>query len=403
MSDVARVEWPRNRSAPLAWLVNESAGERFVESVFAQLCNRLLAEGLPLDRATMQLRTLHPQFMGARMLWRPGLDEAEVRFLNFDFVDNAAFINSPIRALWEGADGIRKRLDLKLENQPDEYGIYTDLRAEGFTDYVALAMQFTDGRRHASTWATKRPGGFTTADLVAIDDLLPVLAMTAEIRLNRRIARTLLNTYVGEHAGSRILAGDIRRGSGSTVRAAIWNSDLRGFTQISETWPRDDVISWLNEYFDVMAGPVQENGGEILKFIGDGMLAVFPLEGEGACFRALNAALQARKGMLALNERRREQGTFELGFGLALHVGDVMYGNVGTKERLDFTVIGPAVNVAARLQEVAKILKRQLVISAPFAYLCGCSADFLAPLGAFPLRGVGEPLEVFGITAERSA
>jgi adenylate cyclase len=393
--------WPTRLSAALDWLVRETQGQPFLDNLYAEFCERLRDEGLPLDRATMHLRTLHPQFMGARLLWRPGMKEAELATVGHTMFDDPRFLNSPIHALYEGADGIRQRLDLQSSGEGEEYGIYADLRAEGMTDYMALPMQFTDGKRHAATWATRQPGGFATADLVEINDVLPVLAMAVEIRLNRRITKNLLNTYVGRHAGERILSGEIHRGSGATVRAAIWNCDLRGFTWISEHWPRDDVIGWLNEYFDVMAAPVERHGGEILKFVGDGMLAIFRLEEPEACWHALGAAVEARKGMAELNARRRERGTFELGFGVALHVGDVMYGNIGTSSRLDFTVIGPAVNVASRLQTLTKELRRQVLLSAPFAYLCGCSAEFLAPLGQFPLRGVEAPMEVFGLVEER--
>lgn len=393
--------WPARRSATLDWLLGETREQPFLDNLFAELCRRLRAEGLPLERATMHLRTLHPQFQGARVLWRPELAEAELNLLEHGIFDDPRFMNSPVRALYEGAEGFRQRLDLPLDSGMPEYAIYADLREQGYTDYVALPMQFTDGRRHATSWSTRRPGGFSTADLVEINDILAVFQLAVEIRSNRRITKNLLNTYVGEHAGARILSGEIRRGSGATVRAAIWNCDLRGFTRISEQWPRDEVITWLNEYFDVMAAPVSKFGGEILKFVGDGMLAVFPLEDPEACNRALRAAVAAREGMLELNRRRIARGSFELGYGVALHVGEVMYGNIGTATRLDFTVIGPAVNVASRMQTLAKELRRQVVLSAPFAFQCGCSADVLTTLGRFPLRGVDEPLEVFGLSAER--
>lgn len=393
--------WPARRSATLDWLLGETREQPFLDNLFAELCRRLRAEGLPLERATMHLRTLHPQFQGARVLWRPELAEAELNLLEHGIFDDPRFMNSPVRALYEGAEGFRQRLDLPLDSGMPEYAIYADLREQGYTDYVALPMQFTDGRRHATSWSTRRPGGFSTADLVEINDILAVFQLAVEIRANRRITKNLLNTYVGEHAGARILSGEIRRGSGATVRAAIWNCDLRGFTRISEQWPRDEVITWLNEYFDVMAAPVSKFGGEILKFVGDGMLAIFPLEDPEACNRALRAAVAAREGMLELNRRRIARGSFELGYGVALHVGEVMYGNIGTATRLDFTVIGPAVNVASRMQTLAKELRRQVVLSAPFAFQCGCSADVLTTLGRFPLRGVDEPLEVFGLSAER--
>ncbi|MGD9509549.1 MAG: adenylate/guanylate cyclase domain-containing protein [Geminicoccaceae bacterium] len=393
--------WPSRRSAALDWLVNETRDQPFLDNLFAELCQRLRAEGVPLERATMHLRTLHPQFQGARVLWRPDLPEAKLDLLEYGIMDDPRFVNSPVRALYEGAEGFRQRLDLPADIGTLEYAIYADLREQGYTDYVALPMQFTDGRRHATSWSTRRPGGFSTADLVQVNEILPVLQLAVEIRANRRVTKNLLNTYVGEHAGGRILSGEIRRGSGATVRAAIWNCDLRGFTRISEQWPRDEVITWLNEYFDVMAAPVEKFGGEILKFVGDGMLAIFRLENPEACNKALQAAVAARLGMKELNQRRIARGSFELGFGVALHVGDVMYGNIGTATRLDFTVIGPAVNVASRMQTLTKELRRQVLLSAPFAFQCGCSADVLQTLGKFPLRGVDEPLEIFGLSVER--
>ncbi len=398
-ADAIGDSWPALRSASLDWLMRDSVRYPYLDDLLVGLCQHLAEDGLPLARATLHLRTLHPQFMGARILWRPGLEKAELTFVGYDVLDDPRFHNSPIRALYEGAEGIRQRLDTS-DLGPDAFGIYAELQAEGYTDYVALPLVATDGRRHASTGATTRPGGFTTAHLVLLSDLLPALSMAAEIRLNRRITKNLLNTYVGERAGERVLAGDITRGSGSTIRAAIWNCDLRSFTSISEHWPRDDVISSLNDYFDAMGAPVQQAGGEILKFIGDGMLAIFPLEEDGACVRALEAAHLARRAMAELNARRAEQGAETLGYGLALHLGDVMYGNIGTQTRLDFTVIGPAVNTAARLEGLTKVLKRHVLISSTFAYACACSPDMLELLGTYPLRGVGEPLGVFGLVGE---
>jgi|DewCreStandDraft_4_1066084.scaffolds.fasta_scaffold00417_46 adenylate cyclase len=391
-----RGRWPTRRLLALDWLVLESGRERFLERLFATLCSKLLEDGLPIGRSTLHLRTLHPQFFGARLVWRPGMEEAEIGFFGHHTISERRFLDSPVRALYEGAEAIHQRLDLEAP-APREYPVYAELRAEGMTDYVAMPMTFTDGSRHACTWATKRPGGFRPADLAALGELLPALAMVTEIRLSRRIARNLLDAYVGRHAGARILAGEIRRGSGATVRAAIWQSDLRDFTTIVESLPRDAVIECLNGFFECMGAPVEAQGGEILKFVGDGMLAIFPLEAEAACHRALRAAVEARRGLARLNAERRGRGQEPLRFALALHVGDVMYGNIGTPTRLDFTVIGPAVNVAARLQQLAKELDRDVVLSGPFAAMCACDAEFLEPLGRFPLRGVPEPVEVLAL------
>jgi len=296
--------WPQRRLLALDWLVLESGRERFVERLFAGLCARLLEDGLPIARSTLHVRTLHPQFFGARLLWRPGMEEAEITFLDHDAITDRRFLDSPVRALYEGAEAIHQRLDLPTA-APREYPVYAELRAEGMTDYVAMPMTFTDGTRHACTWATTRPGGFRAADLAALGELLPALAMATEIRLSRRIACNLLDAYVGRHAGARILAGEIRRGSGATVRAAIWQCDLRDFTTIVERLARDEVIACLNAFFDAVGAPVEARGGEILKFIGDGMLAIFPLEEEAACHRALRAAAEARRGLRGLDTERR--------------------------------------------------------------------------------------------------
>jgi adenylate cyclase len=388
--------WPARRSATLDWLVTETHRQRFVDNLFGELCNRLVADGIPLARATMHVRTLHPQFMGARMLWRPGMTEAELVLVEHGIKDMPAYANSPVRALYEGADAFRQRLDIERPNE-DGFPIYAELRAQGITDYVALPLEQTDGKRHASSWATDRPGGFSTEDLVAVSDLLPVLAMAVEIRVKNRVAKNLLNAYVGPRAGEQILSGAIVRGSGMTVHAAIWTSDLRGFTRISQLWPRDDVIALLNDYFDTMAEPVERNGGEIMKFIGDALLAIFPLDSEGSCGGALKAALEARRGMRELNRRRIGAGDEALGFGLALHVGDVMYGNIGSRNRLDFTVIGPAVNAAARLQELSKELRRNVLVSQHFVDFCPSAGLGLELLGRYGLRDIGEEMTVYAL------
>ena len=219
MTRVHTGRWPTRLSAVLDWLVRDTASQPFADNLFGEFCAHLRAEGVPVDRVTMHVRTLHPQFMGARILWRPGMAEPDLLTFEPSALEDPAFLNSPIKALYDGAEGIRQRLDTPFDPEGEAYNIYPDLRGQGYTDYVALPMQFTDGKRHATSWSTKQPGGFTTADLVEINDLLPILAMAIEIRLNRRITKNLLNAYVGEHAGERILSGDVRRGSGATVQA----------------------------------------------------------------------------------------------------------------------------------------------------------------------------------------
>ncbi len=388
-------QWPSRRSPVLDWLAAGVADQPFVDDLFGDLCRRLRAHGLPLDRATLHLRILHPQFGGATIRWTAETDEIQLTTVDREVWQSRRYLESPLRPLYEGeVDGIRTRLDLPQPEGAPVFAIYDELRALGIVDYVVLPMAFVGGTRHACTWSTKRPGGFATADLNTIADLLPVLAMAAEIRLGRRITKNLLDAYVGRRSGTRILEGQIDRGSGETLSAAIWHCDLRGFTMLSERWPRDDVIQALNAYFDTMAAPLTSRGGEILKFIGDAMLAIFPMAEPRACERALRAALEAEEGMARLNEERRAAGRAELGFGLVLHVGDVMWGNIGTRERLDFTVIGPAVNVASRLEDLSKELGRPLLVSGDFAASCACAAATLDRLGEHALRGVERRIAV---------
>jgi adenylate cyclase len=284
-----------------------------------------------------------------------------------------------------------------LERDPAlgrKHALYDEMRTQGLTDYVAWPLYHTLGKRHFVTFATDRPGGFDDAHIAGLLKLLPVLALVSEIRIKNRLARTLLETYVGSHAGELILAGATRRGSGTTVRAAIMICDLRDFTKISDNWPRDDVIDLLNGYFDAMSEPIARHGGEILKFIGDGLLAIFPLSQPSACANLLRAVAEAHRGMVALNEKNSEAGSAPLNYGIGIHVGDVMYGNIGSRTRLDFTVIGPAVNMASRLEGLTKQLGRTVLLSRAFADFVESDFD-LERVGEYSVRGFNNPIELF--------
>jgi adenylate cyclase len=249
-------------------------------------------------------------------------------------------------------------------------------------------------KRHIVTFATDRSGGFDDAHIASLLKLLPILALVSEICIKNRLARTLLETYVGPHAGEMILAGATRRGSGTTVRAAIMICDLRDFTRISDNGSRDDVIDLLNAYFDAMSGPIARHGGEILKFIGDGLLAIFPLSQPSACANLLRAVAEARQAMITLNEKSSQTGRAALNYGIGVHVGDVMYGNIGSRNRLDFTVIGPAVNMASRLETLTKQLGRTVLLSRAFADFVQGDFD-LERVGEYPVRGFSHPIELF--------
>ncbi|KWV59270.1 adenylate cyclase [Bradyrhizobium macuxiense] len=375
------------------WLTNETREQRFIDNIFAELCVRLQRADVPIKRASLHLLIQHPQWLGARILWADGTQDAAITRVDYDVRQRSEYIGSPVAEIQDGATEIREN----LERDPAlgrKHGVYDELRSKGLTDYVAWPMYHTLGKRHAVAFSTDRPGGFDDAHIAYLLRVMPILSLVSEIRMKNRMARTLLETYVGTHAGELILAGATRRGSGTTVHAAIMICDLRDFTRISDNWPRDDVIGLLNDYFDAMSEPIARHGGEILKFMGDGLLAIFPLSQPSACANLLHAVTEARQAMAALNEKSRESGGAPLNFGIGVHVGDVMYGNIGSRTRLDFTVIGPAVNMASRLETFTKQLGKTVLLSRAFADQVANDFD-LERVGEYPVRGFSDPIELF--------
>jgi len=375
------------------WLTNDTRDERFIDNIFAELCIRLQKAGIPVKRATLHVLIHHPQWLGARFVWADGMREAELMRFDYDVRGRSEYIGSPANEIQDGATELREN----LERDPllgRQHAVYDEMRAQGLTDYVAWPLYHTLGKRHIVTFATDRPGGFSETHIAGLLKLLPILALVSEIRIKNRLARTLLETYVGSHAGELILAGATRRGNGTTVHAAIMICDLRDFTRISDNWPRDDVIDLLNDYFDAISEPVARHGGEILKFMGDGLLAIFPLTQPSACANLLHAVSEARQAMAALNERNNDIGRAPMNYGIGLHVGDVMYGNIGSRTRLDFTVIGPAVNMASRLEALTKQLGKPVLLSRAFADFVERDFD-LERVGEYPVRGFSDPIELF--------
>lgn len=385
-------DWPRERRTVLDWLARETYRERFMDNILVEMSERLVMDGVPVDRVSLHFQSNHPQWRGARLLWRTGLAEAEIDLYGYEVAKSQAFLTSPLKVIHDGADELRVDLAAPVADPASEASLYPDLRAEGLTDYIAWPLDHTLGKRHVVTFATTRPGGFSDLQAGYLKDLLPVLALVSEIRLKNILARTLLRTYVGPHASEEILAGATTRGSGATISAAIMICDMRDFTTLSSLWPRDFVIDLLNGYFDALAGPIEAHGGEILKFMGDGLLAIFPLSVPTACSDLLLAIREGREAMRALNERSAADGHPQLGYGVGVHLGDVMYGNIGSRTRLDFTVIGPAVNVASRLESLTKLTGRPVLLSQAFVDHAGCG-DQVDRLGAFSLKGIEEPVQ----------
>src|SRR5216684_2660199 len=351
----------------------------------------LRAAGVDVSRITTGVPILHPQIFSFSGLWQLGKGTTE-RSYRAGPGTLATMSNSPIRIAYEGGGPVR--CDLAAPAKEGEFPILADLRREGFTDYVVHSVPFADGTHKALALATMRGGGFNSDELALFEAMIPAVAFNLEVQALRRTARTLLDTYVGQQAGGRVLEGQIQRGTGETIAAVIWLCDLRGFTNLSETLPRDALIDLLNCYFGPMCDAVAAQGGEILKFIGDAMLAIFPIRADTAatCGAALVAAERAQAALIDENRRRQDAGLARIDYGLALHVGDVLYGNIGSDTRLDFTVIGPAVNLTARIESMCRQLGRPLLLSADFVRAARISAE---SLGAFALKGVGAEQEIF--------
>lgn len=387
------VGWPSERRDILDWLVSPKSDEQFIDTLFAEMCERLVAGGVPIARGALFFDAHNPQWLGARILWQDGVEGTDLRTFDYGIEESPDYQNSP---MFEVGNGVREVRQTLYEDgvTPKRYPIYDELIRDLYTDYVAWPLNHTRGKRHAVTFATKAPGGFKPRELDYLRDLLPVLALVSEIRLKNRLVRTLLETYVGPHASEPILAGATTRGSGFTVTAAVMICDLRDFTAISDMWPRDDVIDLLNRYFDALAEPIARHGGEILKFMGDGLLAIFKLSDPNAATNLLRTITEAQQALKALNLSNGQGEAPELRHGIGVHLGDVMYGNIGSKKRLDFTAIGPAVNVASRLETLTKDLKRPVLFSRAFVDFAGRS-DLFESLGDFTLRGLREPIEVF--------
>jgi adenylate cyclase len=379
------------------WLINGARSAATPDAVMIGLCDRVIAIGIPVWRAAMFVRTLHPQIMGRRIEWRHG---AGVMFgeASFEVFDSAAFRGSPVAAVYQEVRPLRLRLD---GPEARAFPQLDNLRAEGGTDYLAFPIEFSNGKVHVGTWATRHLGGFTDPQCAALETLSAPLARVTESYALRRTAINLLDTYVGKEAGARILAGRIRRGFTETIRAAIWLSDMRGFTALADRMPPQALVELLNRYFDCQIPAILSHGGEVLKFMGDGLLAIFPLaaeaEPQSVCDAALAAAAEVRSAVAALPDWPTFAEPPGPRYGLALHIGELLYGNIGAGNRLDFTCIGPAVNLAARLQDLAASLGRTTLLSAEFARYCGPAA---VPLGKFALAGFREPQPAFGLADE---
>ncbi len=398
------------------WAVREGLRGAVAYDLFDGYCQRLVIHGAQLWRAHAAMETLHPQWNGYGYTWRRDLNAIEPEQYEHGSMEGADFLTSPLNALilrareGEANPSMRRR----LEEGPDQqdFPALKEFVATGATDYVAHLFIFGEGSDRSQgtgivySFATDRKGGFSDDDATLIDATLPALSLAMKAHAGYVIASGLLATYLGEDAGRRVHAGAVRRGSMTKLRAVVWYADIRGFTRISDAAPGPAVIDLLNDVFEVLTAALRPRGGQVLKFIGDGMLATFSFEDTdraATCRRALDAAIEAMRNLDALNAARAAAGVPAASVDLALHIGEVLYGNVGASDRLDFTVIGPAVNEVARIETLCQALGRSVLVSAEFAAAVTGGDRRLEPLGLHALRGVREPKEIFALELRAGA
>ena len=357
----------------MAWLQTEALQAQHPADLLAKLADRLLKAGLALEAMTLEIRTLHPLMAGTVFTWhRDSPAMLETPRFHDPFMPGPA----PIATLPQQA--ARKRDDRSS---------------------LILTVVFSDGNHHGLTAIAARQEGFSAGEADDLRNIAKALAAPLEVLVQKQMTGTLMTTYLGKRTAERVLSGTIRRGCSDSVHAVLWYSDLRGFTTLSENQPGDAVIALLNSHFERLVAPIKAFGGEVLKFMGDGLLAIFPVDAAGSAEQAADQAVKsiraARAGMASLNGERRGRGESALEFGVALHLGNVMYGNIGAPDRLDFTVIGRAVNLASRLEALCKPLNCPVLLSPAFENACPTT---LISLGHHRLPDITEPIEIYTLS-----
>lgn len=380
------------------WLMHEALADCELEPVVRSCCERLQAAGIPLARGYFAFAVLHPLYHAVGITWtsKNGVDAEDYPHVPGGVPEG--YRRSPQYFMSErNLDTLRIRLD--DPSVPAAYPIIADLKRDGMTDYLAFSIGFTlpGGRGMMGSWSTDAVGGFSEGDIEHLIRIQRRLAVACKVAIQARLMRNLANTYLGPITGSHVLEGQIKRGDGQSIDAAIWFSDLRNSTALAASLPRQAYIDTLNAYFDVTGGAVQAAGGEILDFVGDGLLAIFPSRSSQDCIadtcqRALAATRDAFDRQRWENQRRAEAGDQPIEFCLGLHVGEIMYGNVGIPTRLTFSAFGVAVHEVDRLVKLCKDLDEPVLASGEFARAAGDGR--WRDIGLHTLRGIDRPLQV---------
>ena len=371
------------------WLVREAWRCPTPEALTEAFSEKLIEDGVSIMRTSVMVWSLHPMIAGRNYLWERGTPGVQTRAPSYDILDDPAFENSPLRYVTMGRGGVRQHLT--VDDAEFSFPIMAELKAQGATDYVAMPMFFSDGQINVLTITSDHPEGFTTANLGHVFECSTVISRFYEVFALKENASTLLETYLGRGTGARVLNGEIRRGDGEEIDAAILFCDLRHSSRLVETSERSDYLNLLNNFFDCVAGAVNSQGGEVLKFIGDAVLAVFPAE-DGkvpACIRAVDAAREIDGSIQSIRLADSGEGA---ACAIGIAYGNVAYGNVGSSNRLDFTVIGTAANVAARLSDLGKVESQTILAEAQVA---DAMPDTMTSLGEFNLHNVSLPVRAF--------
>lgn len=381
------------------WILKEGRLEPDPVKFVAELADRINQSGLQLDRIRIGFQTIHPQLDIWAFLWSSDTGKAETWGGEHGIRASASYYGSPAEWVHQHHQTFRRRLD-QLDPEKDHNVLFEQAK-QGLIDYVMLPLDFMDGSVALLSFATKRKSGFTEPEISDLESLIGYMGPIIEIHSTRKIANTLLDTYVGHRSGTRVMNGQIQRGDSETIEAAIWFSDLRNFTAQSETMDQLQLFGWLNSYFLILSDVTRKHGGEILKFLGDGVLVIFPVDGDItpdiACTAALEAAKEAVERAKIENKERQAGKQPLIKFGLGLHFGEVFYGNVGAPDRLDFTVMGPSVNLTSRLEGVSKEVGHNVVVSREFA---AHIPDKLEPIGDYELKGVSEAQKLYTLQSE---
>lgn len=397
--------------AEIACWISE-AGLRGVDetTLMTDFCTRLVAAGLPLTRVQVFIDTLHPTYGGRVYAWHAA--KAATTVSEYAQLNDPAMVErwqrSPFYRLLEAGEATMRR-KLTVETAA-EFPVFTELFQSGMTEFIAVIDRFGadaiigDMDCVYSSWSTDAPDGFSDWQVKALRRLTPSLALAIKSDTQGRIAKTLVETYLGRDPGARVLKGSITRGISASIDAVLWFSDLHDYTRICDHARTEEIIPFLNDYAETVISAIHENGGDVLKLIGDGVLAIFTGDGrDAACRAALAAAQKALDRVAILKEQRQTAGVPATDLYLALHFGQVVYGNFGSRERLDFTVIGPAVNEVSRIAAMCRLIDQPVLLSSAFFESLGAEQSRLVSVGRYALRGVEQPQELFTLDRVRSA